>query len=213
MIMFNWIAFYLSNYIVNLTIIHKEGGGEATKDILPSARIILPASLTSKYGPSANLGILIAIAVAILIWFLINKTTLGYQLRAVGFNKSAAEYGGISANRAVMTAMAISGALAGLGGALQLMGMSIRISQFSGQEGYGFQGITVALIGASSPIGCIFAGLFYGAMKYGGSKLTLVNAPAEIVDIIMGCVIFFIAISHVFKRVFQKIGTKKEAGK
>lgn len=213
MIMFNWIAFYLSNYIVNIKIIHKEGGGEASKDILDSAKIILPSSLTAKLGPNANLGILLAIAAAIVIWFLINKTTLGYQLRAVGFNKSAAEYGGISANRAVMTAMAISGALAGLGGAVQLMGMSIRISQFSGQEGYGFQGITVALIGSSSPIGCIFAGLFYGAMKYGGSKLSLVNAPAEIVDIIMGCVIFFIAVSHVLKNMLQKMGQKKEVRK
>lgn len=213
MIMFNWIAFYLSNYIVNIGIIHKEGGGEATKDIMDSAKIILPKSLTAQFGPSANLGILLAIAAAVGIWFLINKTTLGYQLRAVGFNKSAAEYGGISANRAVMTAMAISGALAGLGGAIQLMGMSVRISQFSGQEGYGFQGITVALIGSSSPIGCIFAGLFYGAMKYGGSKLSLVNAPAEIVDIIMGCVIFFIAISHILKAVLQKMGKKKEVRK
>lgn len=110
-----------------------------------------------------------------------------------------------------MTAMGISGALAGIGGAIQLMGMSIRISQFGGQEGYGFQGITVALIGSSSPIGCIFAGLFYGMMKYGGSKLSLIDAPAEIVDIIMGCVIFFIAVSHVLKRAFQKIGKKKEA--
>lgn len=213
MIMFNWIAFYLSNYIVNLKIIHKEGGGEATKDILDSAKIILPSSITATFGPSANLGILLAIAAAVGIWFLINKTTLGYQLRAVGFNKSAAEYGGISTDRAVMTAMAISGALAGLGGAVQLMGMSVRISQFSGQEGYGFQGITVALIGSSSPIGCIFAGLFYGAMKYGGSKLSLVNAPAEIVDIIMGCVIFFIAISHVFKALLQRMGQKKEVQK
>lgn len=211
MIMFNWIAFYLSNYVMNFAIIHKEGGGEATKDILDSAKLKLSFLDARTFGPNANWGILVAILAAFLIYFIINKTTLGYRLRAVGFNKNAAEYGGISANRAVMTAMAISGGLAGLGGAMQLMGMSMRISQYSSQEGYGFQGITVALIGASNPIGCIFAGLFYGAMKYGGSKLNLVGAPSEIVEIIMGCIVFFIAISHVLKALVAKRSLKKEA--
>lgn len=204
-IMFNWIAYYLSNYIVNLEIIHREGGGEASKDILDSARILAPSAVISATGcTSANWGIVLAIAAAVVIWFVINKTTLGYRLRAVGYNNHAAQYGGINSNKAVMTAMAISGALSGLGGAVQLMGMSGRISQFASQEGFGFQGITVALIGASNPIGCIFAGIFYGAMKYGGTKLSLVDAPAEVVDIIMGTIIIFIAVSHVFKYLFNK---------
>ncbi len=204
-IMFNWIAFYLSNYVVNLEAIHKEGGGEATKDILESAQILLPEGIRQMTGcSSANFGIFLAIIAAVLIWFIINKTTLGYQLRAVGFNRNAAEYGGINANRAVMTAMAISGCLAGLGGAVQTLGMSMRISQFATQESFGFQGITVALIAGSNPIGCIFSGLFYGAMKYGGSKLSLINAPSEVVDIIMGTIILFIAVSHVFKKLALK---------
>lgn len=204
-IMFNWIAFYLSNYVVNLKVIHKEGGGEATKDILESAQILLPQSVRQMTGcSSANFGIFLAVIAAVIIWFIINKTTLGYRLRAVGFNRNAAEYGGISANRAVMTAMAISGCLAGLGGAVQTLGMSMRISQFATQESFGFQGITVALIAGSNPIGCIFSGLFYGAMKYGGSKLSLINAPSEVVDIIMGTIILFIAVSHVFKKLALK---------
>ncbi len=199
-IMFNWIAFYLSNYIVNLKSIHRTGGGEATKDVADSARIFFPKAITSATKCSAaNWGIVMAIIAAILIWFIMNKTTLGYQLRAVGFSKTAAEYAGISTNRIFLTAMAISGALAGLGGAVQTLGMSGRISQFAAQEGFGFEGITVALIASSNPIGCIFSGLFYGAMKYGGTKLSLVNAPSEVVDIIMGTIILFIAISHIFK--------------
>ena len=178
-IMFNWIAFYLSNYIVNLSAIRRTGG------------------------------IVIAVAAAVLVWFVISKTTLGYQLRAVGFSKTAAEYGGINTNKMFLTAMAISGALAGLGGAVQTLGMVGRVSQFASQEQYGFQGITVALIGSSHPVGCIFAGLFYGAMKYGGGKLSLVKAPAEVVDIIMGIIIFFIAIAHMFKVIFNR----KKGGK
>ena len=187
-IMFNWIAFYLSNYVVNLKAIHRTCS-------------------------AANWGIFLAVGAAILIWFIMNKTTLGYQLRAVGFSKSAAEYGGINTSRNFLTAMSISGALAGLGGAVQVLGMSGRISQFASQEQFGFQGITVALIASSNPIGCIFAGLFYGAMKYGGTKLSLVNAPSEVVDIIMGTIILFIAISHIFKMIVAKRLHKKEGGK
>lgn len=209
-IMFNWIAFYLSNYVVNLSAVHKSGS-EATKDILDSARILYPKQLIDILGCSAaNWGFVIAVVAAVIIWVIIEKTTLGYKLRAVGFNGSAASYVGINSDRSVLTALGISGALAGLGGAVQLLGMSGRLSQFAGQEGYGFEGITVALIGASNPIGCIFAGIFYGAMKYGGSKLSMVKAPAEVVDIIMGCVILFIAISHIFKAPLQKLFHKKE---
>ena len=114
-------------------------------------------------------------------------------------------------NKSILTALCISGALSGLGGAVQIMGQSGRLVQFAGQEGYGFEGISVALIGSSNPLGCIFAGLFYGAMKFGGSKLNMVQVPSQIISIIMGCVIIFIAISHVFKYLFLKVTKKKEA--
>ena len=208
-IMFNWIAFYLSNFVVNLSIIHKDGGGEATKDIAATARILAPKSIIAATGASAaNYGFILAIIFAVIVWFIINRTTLGFKLRAVGFSNTAAQYAGIDIGKSFLTAMAFSGALAGIGGAVQLMGMSGRISQFSGQEGYGFQGITVALIASSNPIACIFAGIFYGAMKYGGGKLSLVNAPAEVVDIIMGIIILFIAISSLFKNIFLNHGKK-----
>ncbi len=210
-IMFNWIAFYLSNYVVNLEAIHKEGGGEATKDVLESARILFPEGLRSALDcNAANWGIVLAVLAAVLIYVIIEKTTLGYKLKAVGFNSNGALYAGINADGSVLTALGISGALAGLGGAVQILGMSGRLSQFAGQEGFGFEGITVALIGSSSPVGCIFSGLFYGAMKYGGSKLSIVKAPSEVVDIIMGCVILFIAVSQVFRILFAKFHKKKE---
>ena len=209
-IMFNWIAFYLSNYVVNIPAIHK-GSGEATKDVLESARILFPESLRSFLDCSAaNWGIILAVAAGIVMWVIIEKTTLGYRLKAVGYNSHGALYGGINANKSILTALGISGALAGLGGAVQILGMSGRLSQFAAQEQYGFQGITVALIGSSSPIGCIFAGIFYGAMKYGGSKLSIIKAPSEVVDIIMGCVILFIAVSQVFRILLKNLTKKKE---
>ena len=211
-IMFNWIAFYLSNYMVNLPFIHR-AKTEATQDVAATARLLIPEGIRNSLGcGSAHWGFVLAIIAAIIIWIIIEKTTLGYKLKAVGFNSNAAEYAGIDANKSILTALGISGLLSGIGGAVQVLGMSGRLSQFAGQEGFGFEGITVALIGSSNPIGCIFSGLFYGAMKYGGSKLSIVKAPSEVVDIIMGCVVLLIAIAHVFKHFVLK-AAKLEGGK
>lgn len=212
MIMFNWIAFYLSNYIAGFPAIHNEGSAEATRNVSANARTLLSKDLIDSWGlcPTANWGILVAIALTIVVYFLIEKTTLGYQLKAVGFNKSAAEYGGINVKRSILTALGISGALAGIGGALQLLGMGGRISIFTSQEGFGFAGIVVALIGVSNPIGVFLAGLFYGALTYGGGKLNLVGAPTQVVDIIVGTVVFFIAISTIFSYLKYLKREKKE---
>ena len=201
MIMFNWIAFYLSNYIAGLPAIKSDGNAEATKNVQEAAMILLPKSVISKLGlcNSANWGIFVAILLSIFCYVVIEKTTLGFSLKAVGSNRDAAEYAGINVNRAVLTALGISGAMGGIAGAMNLLGMGQRISIFTAQEGYGFQGIIAALIGNSNPLGVFFGGLFYGAIKSGGSRLNLIGAPSEVVNVIMGTVVFFIAISHIFK--------------
>lgn len=202
MIMFNWIAFYLSNYIAGIPGIKNEGSAEATKTISANASMVFPKEFTKSAGlaNTFNWGFIIAIIVTVIIWIVIEKTTLGYRLKAVGVNKFAAEYGGINVNGSIMTALGISGALAGLAGALYLMGMGSRISVFTSQEGFGFAGIVVALIGCSNPFGVMAAGVFYGALMYGGSKLNLVGAPTQLINVIVGTVVFFIAISVIFRK-------------
>ncbi|MBQ9211921.1 MAG: ABC transporter permease [Clostridia bacterium] len=203
MIMFNWIAFYLSNYIAGLPGIKNEGSAEATKNIAANASLQFSKDFIKQAGvaPTFNWGFIIAILVTLLVWLMIEKTTLGYELKAVGANKYAAEYGGINVNRSILTALGISGAMAGLAGALLVMGMGQRISIFSSQEGYGFAGIVVALIGCSNPFGVFIAGLFYGALMYGGSKLNLVGAPTQLISVIVGTVVFFISISVIFRNI------------
>ena len=201
MIMFNWIAYYLSNFCVLIPAIHSDGSAEATKNVADNASLLLSKDFIKSAGlaNTANWGILVAITAVVLVWFIIEKTTLGYSLKSVGANKSAAEYGGINVNRSILTALAISGALAGLAGALQLMGMGKRISFFTSQEGFGFAGIVVALIGCTNPFGVFLAGLFYGALMYGGGKLNLVGAPTQLISVVVGTVVFFIAISVIFR--------------
>ena len=218
MIMFNWIAFYLSNFIAGIPAIHSDGTAEATKNISTNASLLFPKDFIKSVGlaPTFNWGFIIAILATILVFIVIQKTTLGYELKAVGYNKFAAEYGGINVNRSITTALGISGAMAGLAGALYLMGMGNRISIFSSQEGFGFAGIVVALIGCSNAFGVFVAGLFYGALMYGGSKLNLEGAPTQLINVIVGTVVFFIAISVIFrhlKRLKRTLKTGKEAMK
>lgn len=204
MIMFNWIAYYLSNFVVNLDAVNIGGGKTWSYLIQDQAKINIP-NFNNLLSNKAHAGIFIAIFTVILIYYLIEKTTLGFKLKAVGFNRNAAEFAGISSDRCVMTALAISGALAALGGAIQVMGVNYKVSQFAGQEGYGFNGISVALIGSTNPIGVLFAGFFFGGMKFAGTRF---GPPSEVVDIMMGCIVFFIAISNLLRTVL----TKEEKG-
>lgn len=206
MIMFNWIAYYLSNYVVSLRAVLAAPGKTWSHTIQDTAKITL-TGWQDVLSNKAHFGILLALAAAVAVYYILEKTTLGFKLKAVGYNQSAARFAGVRTGRAMLITLMISGALASLAGGLQVMGVTYKISQFAGQEGYGFQGITVALIGSSNPFGVILAGLFYGAMKFGGTRF---DAPSEIVDIIMGCVVFFIAISGLFRARLQRLKERRD---
>jgi simple sugar transport system permease protein len=188
-IMLNWIALYLANYFVYLPML-KNPGTESTFDIRESAKINF-SWLETITGPGVknNWGFLIVIIGVIIISFYLFKTTKGFELRAVGYNKHAAKYAGIDMKRAIIRSMFIAGALAGLAGAVQVMGVSYHISKLSISENYGFTGIAVSLLGSNSPVGVIFAGLMFGGMQYGGAKMQFVGVPSEVINIIFGIII------------------------
>ncbi|MDO5715632.1 MAG: ABC transporter permease [Tissierellia bacterium] len=207
-IMMNWIAFYFSNYLLSFRKI-KSIESDNSYQILKTASIrFLGNWKTSEAGravlknnkflreilnPPVNWGIIIAIIAAIVIWYILKKTTLGYQLKAVGFNPDAAEYGGINISRNVITSMSIAGLLSGLAGAITVLGVAGNISMMASQQGYGFDGLAVSLIAGNSPLGCIAAAFFYAGLTYGGGKLTTIGAYSEIVNIVIGIIILFIA--------------------
>ncbi len=223
-IMLNWIALYLNNVVVLHENVKREGS-EATNKVLNSAQIIFAnVWKTSEAGVAwrkahpfwgdilrtpANGGFLIAIAMAIIVLIILNRTTLGYSLKAVGYNRDAAEFGGINVPGNMISAMAIAGSLSGLAGAVQIIGFTREASALSASEGFGFEGISVALIGANNPIGCVLAGLLYGALKYGGAKIQpAIGAPYEIISIIMGMIVLFIAMPKLIRNV--KIKRKED---
>ncbi|MDR2864022.1 MAG: ABC transporter permease [Spirochaetaceae bacterium] len=208
-IMLNWIAFYLQNFLV-MNHIFQRPNSTASQRIPETARIFTEA-LGPLFGPvKIHWGMLLAVVSVIVCWLILNKTTLGYNLRACGFNRFAAEYGGIPVKRSIVASMGISGLLAGLGGAVQLLGVTQNLTQLASQEGYGFDGISVSMIGGVNPIGSLFAGLFYGGMKYGGSKLNTIGAPSELVSVIIGVIIYSIAIMGAFKVLIKFFKAKKE---
>jgi simple sugar transport system permease protein len=208
-IMLNWIAFYLSNFLVMSPAL-KKPNSTASVDIAATSRIYTNAFRESLGTVRVHWGMVVALAAVFLCWLILNKTTLGYQLRAVGFNRNAAEYGGIPVKRSIVASMGISGLLAGIGGAVQVLGVVGRITQLSAQEGYGFDGISVSMIGGVNSIGALFSGLFYGGMKYGGSKLNIIGAPSELVNVIIGVIIYSIAIMGAFRALARFIKAKKE---
>ncbi|MCT4585216.1 MAG: ABC transporter permease [Peptostreptococcaceae bacterium] len=207
-IMLNWIALYLSNYVTMLEGFRKPHT-EASYKIQETAMIKIDW-LRSFIGPvKVNWGIVFAIIAILIIAYVLNKTTLGFELRAVGFNKFAAEYGGINVNSSMIKSMAIAGLLAGLAGTLHVMGYAQKITVLAASEGYGFDGISVSLIGNNTPLGCLFAGLFFGALKYGGRKMNSIGAPTEVVNIVMGSIIYFIAAINLIKMTMFKFKTVK----
>ncbi|SHJ03935.1 nucleoside ABC transporter membrane protein [Geosporobacter subterraneus DSM 17957] len=208
-IMLNWIALYFMNYIINQPGF-KRPGTEASFDIHESARISIPW-MREVLGPATkvNWGIVIALVITAVIYYLLFKTTIGYELRAVGYNKDAAEYGGINVNRSIMLSMAIAGALAGAAGAMHVMGVSFRVSVLAAMEGYGFNGIAVALIGNNNPFGVILSAFLFGGLTYGGSKMQTIGVPTEVINIVIGSIIFFVATYRIFRYVLVLFNRKK----
>jgi len=222
-IMLNWIGLYLSNFIVNTATYHQPNSTSSYAVNESSFTMLLPDWKTSKAGMAAlkpnkwlyemmlktdvNFGILIAVVMAIIIWVLLYRSSKGYELRAVGFNRDAAEFAGINVGRNITQAMLIAGALAGLAGALAITGTSPhKISQMAAFENNGFNGLSVALIAGSSPIGCIFAGLLFGGLLYGGQSVQQdVGAPTEIINIMIGTIVFFVALTKIVPSLADKL--------
>ena len=214
-IMLNWIALYFSNFIVATDVFHQPDTTSTYMINESGFTTILSNWKTSDAGiqflsqhkwlsevllkTDVNVGIIIAIIMAVLISILLYKSAKGYELRSVGLNKDAAEFAGINVNRNIVQSMVIAGALSGLAGALAITGTAPhKISTLAAFENYGFNGLSVALIAGISPIGCIFGGLLYGGLLYGGQSIqSAIGAPSEIINIMIGTIVFFVALTKV----------------
>ena len=224
-IMFNWIGLYGVN-----TLIYQGGHGpmfnvNTTKTYTikqVSAQSLLPSFNFNVNGKAyfgkmftPTIGIFIAIAVAIIIWVILNKTTFGYELKACGHNKDAAKYAGINDKRNIILSMTIAGALAGLGAGLFYLSGSKEWEPLvsTALPAVGFNGISVALLASSNPVSCIFSALFISHITVGGGVMDASIFPSEVADLISGVVIYLCAFSMLFKSGIVKLLTPKPKSK
>ena len=195
-IMLNYVAISLLAALV-------AGPLNTPKSISPVTHDVGNAALPVFIGSNGHIGILIALAMVAVVWFVLYRTTFGFEVRAVGTNPDAARYAGMRPRLLTMLTMTICGGLSGLAGAGDLLGVSHQMtSSFS--TTVGFDSIAVALLGRSNPVGILFGAILFGAMRAGAPLMQIqASIPAELIDVIQGTVLFFLVATPVILRGFQ----------
>ncbi|MFY9173824.1 MAG: ABC transporter permease [Peptococcia bacterium] len=203
-IMMNWIAYWTVYYVIPGYF--KGQYLETESRTISEAASFRVQWLTDLFGGSyVNLGIFVALAAAIIVAFILNKTTLGYELKAVGFNRHSAEYAGIKVNGRIILSMVIAGVLSGLAGATYYVGYASNM-QIGVMPTQGFDGIAVSLLGANTPLGVVGSAIFFGILHTGkGFMNAMTKIPPEIADTIIATIIYFAATSILVEKYWDKL--------
>ncbi len=201
-IMLNYIAFYLISYLLNTKGALQAPGSSNPKSPAMLETAIFPDLLGPEYN--LHLGFVVAILATIFVWYLMNRSNMGFEFRAVGANPNAARVAGINVPRTYIYAMMISGALVGFAGVTQVLG-TVTTGFTSGIDAsIGFDAITVALLGRSRPLGVFIAGLLFGALKAGGYSMQAAQGvPIDIVLVVQSLIVLFIAAPPLVRAIFR----------
>ena len=207
-IMFNYIEMYYMMHWINAYCYDAmKGQTQAIPGPTKLPQWFMPAITQNK---TADIGILIAVAVAILAWVILEKTKLGYELKACGKNAEASRYAGIKSKRNIMISILLSGALCGLGGGLtHLSASGTYITMKEALAAEGFNGIAVCCLANNSPIGAIFGALFLAYLTVGGNYMQIFGFQREIVSVITSVIIYFAAFSLFLKMLLEKALNKQ----
>ena len=197
-IMMNYISFRLSDWLLN--------GPMKASGYRPLTPVIENSAMLPRFFPDPlrfNWGFVVALAMAVFVYWFLFKTTLWFEIRAVGANPDGARYAGMNIVRNFVVAMTLSGALAGLAGATQVLGIDHWVGQgFS--AGYGFDSIAIALLGQSHPLGVVLAAFLWGTLRSGATSMqSLAGVPIEIISLIQGLVIVFVAAPAVIRWIYH----------
>jgi simple sugar transport system permease protein len=207
-IMMNYIAFRLSDWLLR-------GPMKAPEQFNPiSPKILETAVLPRLFGTPIrfHLGFFVALAVAWLVYWFLFKTTLGFELRVAGANPKAGKYAGMNVTRNIILAMTFSGALAGLAGANEVMGVNHNLAMaFS--SGYGFDAIALALLGNNHPLGVVLAALLFGTLRNGATRMQVsANIPIDIISILQAVILIFIAAPAIIRTIYRIKGKAETEG-
>lgn len=198
-IMMNYIAFRLSEWLLNGPMMRPGTANPVSPFIEQSAEL-------PRFFPDPirfHFGFFVALGVAAFIWWLMFKTTIGFELRTVGANPNAAKYAGMSITRNIIIGMCLSGALAGLAGANEVLGVNHNLANaFS--SGYGFDSIALALLGKSHPLGVTLSALLFGTLRSGATRMqNVARIPIDIISIIQALIIAFIAAPGIIRAIYR----------
>ena len=207
-IMLNYIALYLLSWVLNQDWFQREGRNDPISPILPDTAVF-PAL----FGTSLRIhaGFLAALVAVVAMWWILNRTTLGFRINTVGANASAARTAGMNVGRTWIVAMLIAGAMAGLAVTMNVNGTDKVVT--AGIVGaIGFDAITVALLGRASPFGVLWAGLLFGALRAGGLTMQAqTGTPIDIVLVLQALIVLFIAAPALVRSIFRIRGGSAEA--
>lgn len=200
-IMMNYIILYSGNHIIQNVM--DESIKKSIDSSLPvseqaSYRLAWLSELTN--NSRANLGIFLALIAVAVIWYLLNKTTLGFEIRSVGLNPHASEYAGMSSKRTIILSMIISGALAGLAGVVEGIGTFENVFVQSSSLAIGFDGMAVSLLATNNPVGIVFAAFLFGTLSVGSPGMNVAGIPPEVVKIVTASIIFFVGAHYLIER-------------
>ena len=219
-IMFNWIGMYLVNLMfANMPIMLANAWGATNSDRTAALSAANPGAIIPKggldklFGNSSwiNISVFVAVAVALVVWVVLQKTTFGYELKACGLNRDASQYAGINAKRNIVLSMVIAGALSGLGGGIYYLAGTGQFVLQKAILGMGFNGIPVALLANSHPLGTIFSALFISYIQVGGAAMQPEYSP-ETIDIVIAVIIYLAAFALLMRGVIAKAGSHKKKG-
>lgn len=216
-IMFNWIGLFAANlFLYNSPQMLANAWGAINKDRTAALSAANPGAILPKMGMDQamgsnymNIAIFVAIITAFIMWYVLQKTTFGYELKACGYNRSASRYAGINDKRNIVLSMVIAGALAGIGGALYYLSGTGQFTMGKMLLTMGFNGIPIALLAASHPLGTILSSLFIGYIQVGGEALQPEFAK-EIIDIIIAAIIYLSAFSLLMRELILRARLSRE---
>ncbi len=199
--MMNYVAFRLADYLLNGPM--KRGGPTG---FIPISRDIMPSAYFPQFFPAPirlHMGFIVALLIGVAVYWFLWKTTLGFEIRTVGANARAAQYAGVSVTRNYIVALALSGGLAAMAGASEVMGVNHNLaSAFS--PGYGFDSIALALMGGSHPVGVVLSALLFGALRNGATKMqSLAGIPIDIISVVQAFVIMFVAAPAIIRWLYR----------
>lgn len=205
-IMFNYVAMYISNWILKAL-----PGSNPQRTVDLPQNSLLGSDFLRKLSGNSRLhwGFIVVILSVLLYNFIMNRTSFGYELRAVGFNRHAAAYAGMNAESRIILSMVISGIFAGLGGAMVAQGTFTYGRVLQGFENYGFDGISVALLGGTRGVGILLGGLLLGGLRSGQPLMQAMGVPLEIAQIVSGLIILFVAMQHGIERLLLFFGKRR----